>query len=263
MRLSSLARLALHLTLLLVLSVLLGACALSDDRTWQQVTETGVLRVGTDASYPPFEYVEGDGRIVGFDADVVSEIGQRLGVQVELVNISYDSLYDALITARVDLLASALVPIPSMEEKVSYSVPYFNAGQHLVVPIGSPVQSLWDMEGQRLAVEFGSEGDAEARRWQRRLASLIIVRTTDPEAALQAVMAGEADAALVDGISARLGVGQHEELAIAAAVDDRLFALAVGDDSPILLAEVNKALREMQRDGTLETLIERWFGPQR
>ncbi len=183
MRLPSSVRFALHLTLWLMIGVLSSACTPSD-RIWQQVTETGVLRVGTDASYPPFEYVEDDGHIVGFDADLVSEIGRRLGVQVELVNISYDSLYDALITARVDMLASALVPIPQMEEKVSYSVPYFNAGQHLVVPVGSSVRSLWDMEGQRLAVELGSEGDAEARRWQRRLASLTVVRLADSEEAL-------------------------------------------------------------------------------
>ncbi len=262
MRLPSSVRFALHLTLWLMIGVLSSACTPSD-RIWQQVTETGVLRVGTDASYPPFEYVEDDGRIVGFDADLVSEIGRRLGVQVELVNISYDSLYDALITARVDMLASALVPIPQMEEKVSYSVPYFNAGQHLVVPVGSSVRSLRDMEGQRLAVELGSEGDAEARRWQRRLASLTVVHLADSEEALQAVTEGEAAAALVDGISARLAVGQHEGLTIAATVSDRLFVLVVGDESPILLAEVNKALREMQHDGTLDTLVERWFGPQR
>lgn len=248
---------------ILVLGGLLNACLSPQDRVWQRVQETGVLRVGTDASYPPFEYVDASGQIAGFDAGLLKAIGQRLGMQVELVNISYDGLYDSLITARVDLLASALIPMPQMEGKVGYSTPYFNAGQHLVVRVGSPVRTMRDMEGRRLAVEYGSDGDAEARRWQRRLAALMVIRYTDPDAALQAVLEGEADAALVDGISARLGVGQHPELAAASAVSDMLFVLAVSEDSPTLLSKVNEALREMLRDGTVEALIEEWFGPQR
>ncbi len=252
-----------HFLTILTLGGLLNACFSPQDSTWQRVLERGVLRVGTDASYPPFEYVDAEGQIVGFDADLLKAVGQRLGVQVELVNISYDGLYDSLITAQVDLLASALIPMPQMEEKVSYSVPYFNAGQHLVVRVGSSVRTMRDMEGRRLAVEYGSDGDAEARRWQRRLAALTVIRYADPDAALQAVIEGEADAALVDGISARLGVGQHPELAAASAASDVLFVLVVSEDSPILLSKVNEALHEMLRDGTVEALIEKWFGPQR
>jgi polar amino acid transport system substrate-binding protein len=254
--------LLLHAAIIITV-LLLTACARPEDRAWQQVQQTGVLRVGLDASYPPFETLEETGQIVGFDADLAAEIGRRLGVQVELVNIAYDGLYDSLVTRRVDLLASALVPLPEAEESVSFSVPYFNAGEHLVVPAGSPVQSMDDLDGRVVAVETGSGGDVEARRWQRRLADLTVERYVDPAAALQAVLDGTADAALVDGIAARLAVGAHPELALAGSVNDLLFTLVTAEESPILLEETNQALEDMLRDGTIERLIEKWFGPQR
>lgn len=247
----------------IIMALLPAACARPEDRAWQQVQETGVLRVGLDASYPPFETLDESGRIVGFDADLATEIGRRLGVRVELVNIAYDGLYDSLVTRRVDLLASALAPLPEAEESVSFSVPYFNAGEHLVVPAGSPVQSMDDLDGRVVAVECGSGGDVEARRWQRRLADLAVERYDDPAAALRAVLDGAADAALVDGIAARLAVGAHPELALAGSVNDLLFTLVAADDSPILLEKADEVLQDMLRDGTVEQFIEKWFGPQR
>jgi len=215
-----------------------------------------------DAAYPPFEDVNDAGEIVGFDVDLAREIGQRLGIDVQFANIPYDGLYDALVTSQVDMLVSALVAGWENEAKANFTVPYFNAGEHLVVPVDSGLSSMDDISGHTLAVEYGSGGDVEARKWERRLANLTVARYPDPGAALTAVLDGEADAALVDGISARLGAGQHSELRVAESVTDQLFAIAVGDESDNLLTEVNKTLDDMIRDGTVEALIEQWFGSQ-
>ncbi len=248
---------------LLVSAGVLVACGRSEDQSWEQVQQTGTLRVGMDATYPPFEYVDENNQIVGFDVDFALEIGRRLGLELTFVNIPYDSLYDSLSTRRVEVLISALVASPELEGKADFTVPYFNAGEHLVVPFGSDIRAMDDLDGLSLAVEYGSGGDVEARRWQRRLAALDVVRYPDPDSALLAVVNGETDAALVDGIAARLGVGQHADLSIATHVDDVLFAVAVGEDSAILLTRLNGVIDEMMRDGTVGALIEKWFGPQR
>ena len=253
--------------LLLLLAVwglsTVGAGKREEDVVWQHVQQTGLLRVGMDASYPPFEYVNEQNEIVGFDVDFAHEIGRRLGVEIEFVNIAYDGLYDALLVGQVDVLISALAAAPEFEGKALFSVPYFNAGDYLVVPPGSPVHSMEDLSGRTLAVEYGPGGDVEARRWERRLADLTVVRQLDSSAAIMAVVNGQADAALVDGITARLSVGQHPDLALADNVTETLFAVGLPPESFALKERMDAIVGEMLRDGTIEALIERWFGPQR
>jgi len=262
-RLTSRSHPLIKILFALVLVLLLPACSPKDeDHAWEQVQATGVIRVGMDAAYPPFEDVNDAGDIVGFDVDLAREIGQRLGVNVEFVNIPYDGLYDALVTGQVELLVSALVAGWENEAKANFSIPYFNAGEYLVVPTTSELASMDEMTGHTLAVEYGSGGDVEARKWERRLANMTVARYSDPTAALTAVLDGEADAALVDGISARLGAGQHAELVARPQESDQLFAVAVGEDSLELLTQINITLNDMLQDGTVGALIDKWFGSQ-
>jgi cystine transport system substrate-binding protein len=119
----------------------LAACARPDD-AWDRVCATGILRVGMDASFPPFETIAADGTLVGFDVDLAQELGQRLGpalsgaegIEVQFVaNLPYDGLYDALAVDRVDVVISALVVNPARVADFAYSTSYFDAGQVLVV----------------------------------------------------------------------------------------------------------------------------------
>jgi polar amino acid transport system substrate-binding protein len=231
-----------------------------EDQAWQRIQSSGVLRVGMDASYPPFEDVDADGQIVGFDVDLAREIGRRLGLEVSFANIPYDGLYDALLVGQVDVLISALVAAPEFEGKANFSLPYFNAGDYLVVPVDSSVEHITDLTGHILAVEYGSSGDVQARQWERRLSALTIQRYSDPELALQAVISREADAALVDGITARLGVGHFPELMLGPSVTDAFFAVAVPEESNLLLEKMNETIEALADDGTLSQLIAKWFG---
>jgi polar amino acid transport system substrate-binding protein len=246
----------------IVVVAALAGCQPDQDRAWQRARSSGVLRVGLDASYPPFEYVDEDNQIVGFDVDLAREIGARLELEIVLVNIAYDGLYDSLATQQADVLISAILPGYDDEGRADFSAPYFNAGEHLVVPSGSPVHGMADLEGRTLAVEYGSGGDVEARRWERRLARLSVIRLATPDAALAALLDGSADAAVVDGISARLGVGADPRLVIVESVSDDLFVIAVPQGSRALLDQINTTLDDLLAEGFVDQLIEEWFGPQ-
>jgi polar amino acid transport system substrate-binding protein len=230
------------------------------DNTWDRIEQSRALRIAMDASYPPFEDLDGAGNIIGFDVDLAHEIGRRLGLQIAITNIAYDGLADALVSGQVDMLLSALTAPPQLEGKARLSIPYFNAGDVLVTPAGSTIKAMADMEGHSLAVEYGSSGDVEARKWERRLSDLKILRYPLADAALTAVAAGEADATLTDGISARLAVGKDSRLALGANVTDSLFVAAMPKDSPALQEKIDDTLREMLSDGTVAQLIEKWFG---
>lgn len=223
--------------------------------------ESGVLRVGMDAGFPPFETIAADGTLVGFDVDLARELGRRLSVDVQFVaNLPYDGLYDALAVGRVDVVISALVVSPARMDDFAYSIPYFDAGQVLVVREGeSGIEEMADLSGCTLAVEFGTQGDLEARKRARRLPGLAVVPYQTAAEALAALAAGEADAALVDHVSALAATGL---VIVGDPVVEEPYAVAMRHDSRHLLRAINDALAEMEVDGTIEALIERWMSTQ-
>ena len=273
-----------HCSLILVLV----ACA-PPDAAWDHVCETGVLRVGMDASFPPFESVAADGTLVGFDVALAQELSRRLepalsacpeqsrreaeGVEVQFVaNLPYDGLYDALAVDRVDVVISALVVNPARMADFAYSTSYFDAGQVLVVrppsvppksggeARGSNIEEMTDLDGCTLAVEFGTRGDLEARKWARRLSGLTIVQYQTAAEALAAVADGKADTALVDHVSALMETPAGSGLVIVGQpVVEEPYAVAVRRDSQRLLRAINEALEEMEADGTLEMLVAEWL----
>jgi arginine/lysine/histidine/glutamine transport system substrate-binding and permease protein len=243
--------------LLLLLSQ--AACAGRPDQ-WDRIRTAGVLRVGMDASFPPFEMIAAGGALQGFDVDLARELGCRLGLEVTFTaNLPYDGLYDALAVGQVDLVASALVIDPSRTADFAYSTPYFDAGQVLVVRHGQTgIERMEDLAGQRLAVELGSLGDETARAWSGRLADLSVVQQETAQAALALLAQGGADAALVDHVSA-LAAGAAALEIVGAPVVEEPLALAMRADDRGLQRAVDRALAAMEADGTLERLLGRWL----
>ena len=259
--------------------ILLAACSHPDD-TWDRVRDSGIMRVGMDASFPPFETIAGDGGLVGFDVDLAQELGRRLRVEVQFVaNLPYDGLYDALAVDRVDVVISALVVNPTRMADFAYSIPYFDAGQVLVVHEWEPgIGGIPDLGGRTLAVEFGTQGDLEARKWARRLAGVTVVPYQTAAEALAAVEVGEADAALVDHVSAlaagaraparkrplpdalqESGDGKALIIVGPPAVGEP-YAVAARRESRHLLQAIDDVLAEMEADGTMEELRAEWLG---
>ena len=249
------------------LAVALTVCAISAcfapaRPAWQRIQQTGTLRVGMDPSFPPFESVAADGSLQGLDVDLAREIARRLGVEAHFVaNLPYDGLYDALTAQRVDLVISALAVDSRRMDDYVYSRSYFNAGQVLVGRVGqASVGSMSDLEGHRLAVVLGTEGDREGRRWARRLTGLVLAQYRTPAQALSAVKRGEMDVALVDHVSALQTLDEARDLTIMGEpVIDVSYACAMRHDEEQLLQAVDGALISMEDDGTMETLITRWL----
>ena len=251
----------------LALAATLAACVLSscsstDDPTWNRIQETETLMVGMDASFPPFESIDADGSLFGFDVDLARELSSRLDVTPRFIaNLPYDGLYDALTAGRVDIVISALVVAPSQTGDYAYSSVYFDAGYVLVARAGEETaSSMNDLGGHSLAVALGTEGDREARRWARRLADLDIVQYDTPVEALEALVAGETDLALVDRVSALLapGKGQHVQI-VGDPVTEVPYACAVRRESKQLLEAVDEALQAMEEDGTMDELFSTWL----
>ncbi len=257
----------LALAALLVIAASLAAWRLTrpgarfgpQDGTWRRVQINGDLYVGLDPSYPPFAEWTPE-QIVGIEADLAREIGRRLGVETHILIMGYDSLYDALYTGNVDMLIAGLHPDSTLTHWVYYSQPYFDAGQVLVSPREEPVSDMRALDGKTVAVELAASGDAEARRWARRLRALTVERHLLPQDAMRAVEEGQAAAALVDTISARQYLPAHPALVMAAettVAEPYVIAMRRGDFR--LTAHVEQALKAIKADGTLDEIIARWL----
>jgi ABC-type amino acid transport substrate-binding protein len=219
-----------------------------------------------EANWVPFEFVDGTGQLAGFDVELAQELGRRLGLEVQFVpNLSFDGLYDALTAGRVDVVISAVVVDMGRSADFAYSVPYFDAGQVLVVgPEGAGIEGLPDLAGRTLAVELGSGGDSVARRWARRLPGLTLLHTPAAGAALDAVAAGRAEAALTDRTTALMALDGYAEAGLYISgepVTGEQYAVVTLRESGALLRVVNRALVAMREDGTLGRLEGKWLGP--
>lgn len=243
-----------------------GTILAPDDRIWARIQSERVLRVATDASYPPFSAVGPDGALYGLDVDLANALGDRLDVTVRIENITYDALLQALASERADLVISAFVADLNQLDDAAYSEPYFVSGLRAVVPHDDPgeLDSLapWTWAQARvLGVEYGSMGDVLSRQWARRVAGLTVERYETAADALDALLAGEVTAVLADAVTAHAYVGAHDAVRLSGpALDPEPYVIATGARSPQLLREVNRILAELEADGTLSALRQKHLG---
>ena len=103
--------------------------------------KAGVLTVGSDATWPPMEYVEGD-TIVGFDVDLTKEIASRLGLELDYQNAAWDGIFPALIVHKYDMVISSVTITEDRQKEMDFSIPYFNTDQAFSVRADSDINSV-------------------------------------------------------------------------------------------------------------------------
>lgn len=219
----------------------------------------GVLRVGVDPSNPPFAFFADD-QIQGLEIDLAQALAQALKVQIQLVPLGFDGLYDAIKVEQVDIVIAALTPDPLRTAEVIYSPPYYDDGLVLISPADQPISAMELLSGHALAYPFGSEADTEAHRWLRRIQPFATQAYETPATALDAVRLGTADAALVQATDANVYARaradwQHVQQAVA----HTPFVIATNAKNGRLAGVIESSLRQLQTDGTLAAILDRWL----
>jgi polar amino acid transport system substrate-binding protein len=254
---------------MLLAAVALGVVALraygglvGADPTWERIHREGVVRVGMDASFPPFEVVDEHGRFAGLDVDLATALAERWGVGVQFVNVHFDGLYDALHADKFDLIISALPYDRTMTRDVAYSISYYDAGQVLLAPVtAGEVQSIADLDGRRCGVELGSEAHQLVRQLARdRGLSIEVVPVREVGELPERLLAGELDGVVCDSLTAHDWMARWPGLRLAGPpLTSDPYVIAARPTSPELLNQVNLALREWRADGYLDELQDHWF----
>ena len=233
----------------------------------EPVRAAGVLRIGTDASYPPASSFASDGRtVVGFEPDLAAAVGRVLGLRVEMVPTPFSDLIDAVEGHELDLAMSAMTDTAEREEVVDF-VDYFTAGTSVVVRRGNPkgVLDLADLCGRDVAVEVGTVQVDLLERAQGRCRpeNPIRVRTFDDNAeALLQVRTGRATAVLSDyppavELVTNPRTRAHYQLAADTQYEPGLYGIAVAKDAGTLRDALHGALERVMASGEYADVLGR------
>ena len=220
----------------------------------------GVYKIGTNAEYPPFELVDDAGNIIGFDPDMMEAIAKAAGLEIEWVNTKWDGIFVALASGEFDAVISAATITEERAETVDFSDPYFEAGQVIVVRAAeTEIETDEDLAGKRVGVQLGTTGDI----WLTEQTNAEVVRYEENTLAVQALAAGDVDAAVMDSPTAAEIVKANPELRLKllpGVYTDENYGIAVSKDKPELLKAINEGLAAVKADGTYDQIYDKWFG---
>jgi ABC-type amino acid transport substrate-binding protein len=213
--------------------------------------EEGILTVGTDLPYPPFEYRDEGGELTGFDVEIMDEIASRIGLETEYVDSPFDTIFTDLANGQFDVVISGATITPEREQEVNFSEPYFNSLQALVAADDSGIASFDDLgEGDSVSVQTGTTGEIWAEE-NLQPNGVEIRAFPDYPPVYNALEAGQVDAVVYDESSAIPETFNRPGLEVVDTVDTgEAYGIAVDPNNEDLLDAVNEALQAMIDDGT-------------
>jgi arginine/lysine/histidine transporter system substrate-binding protein len=236
------------------------------DNSWQQVQQAGVLRVGTSADYAPFEYYNDKFVLDGFDIALIQQIGQKLGLKVELNDFAFDGLPTAVALDQVDVAIGALSVTPERQAIADFSNVYY-AGQDAVLsrPEADPknLQNPTALAAARLGVQTNSIYDTYAR--QQLIDTGVMPKQnlyvySDISQAVGDLKAKRIDAVWLDLKPAQSFVNQGGVKILSQDLNQQLYAIGLKKGAGTLRDKINAALTQLQNDGTVAKLQEQYLG---
>lgn len=249
---------ALALMAIMILCSFAGCGA--KGKTLAEVKEAGKLTVATSPDFPPFESIEG-GEVVGIEIDIMNLIAKELGVELEIVQMDFDSVLFGVQSAKYDCGMSGITANEDRKENMLFTTPYYNAAQVIVVKADSAIKGKADLTGKKVSVQTGTTADEGCKAEGLEVSAF--AANADAKAALTT---GKVDAWIVDNLTAIQMVEESDGLVI---LDEKMteepyaFAFAFGSED--LVAEIDKALKTLIDNGTVESIFanygETYFKP--
>lgn len=238
-----------------------GSAAAPADETAEAAPLTineGQLIMATNAYFPPYEYYEGE-EIVGIDAEIAAAVAERLGLELVIEDIEFDSIIAGIQTGKYDIGLAGMTVTEDRLQSVNFSTPYATGIQSIIVPEGSPITNLDDLlEGDYIVgVQSGTTGDIYMTD---DVGEERVDRYSKGNDAVLALMQGKVDAVVIDNQPAIAFVAANEGLMILETpytVED--YAMAIAKENTALLEQVNAILAELEADGTLRSIIDSYI----
>ncbi|WP_345887465.1 basic amino acid ABC transporter substrate-binding protein [Shewanella algae] len=235
------------LLLAAVTALLLTGCGKDQD----------VLVVGTNATFPPFEYMGGANgdEVKGLDIDIAKAIADDAGKTLKVENLNFDALIVALNSGKVDFIASGMTITDERKESVNFSTPYYEATQVVIVNQDSPeYKTPADLAGKKIAVQLGSTGDIIAKE----LKADVVAFNSGFEAFME-LKNHRVDMVLFDSQPAAEHLAKNPTLKqLNVNFSPEFYGIAVPKDKPELLKQINATLSRLKSSGEYKQLIEKY-----
>ena len=229
--------------------ILAGVSALAD-----------TLVMGTNAQFPPYEYVEG-GEVVGIDAEVAQAICDKLGYELEIQDMEFNSIISYVQTGKIDFGMAGMTVTEERLEKVSFTTYYATGIQAVIVKEGSPITCVDDLYAEGadylIGVQTSTTGDIYATD---DFGADHVMQYDNGATAVAALSAGKVDCVIIDNEPAKVFVEKNEGLVLLDteyAMED--YAICVAKENTELLEKMDAALEELIADGTVQTILDKYI----
>lgn len=222
------------------------------------------LIVGTSADFPPFEYIDDSGNIVGFDVEMITNILEDAGYTVEVQDISFDSLIPSLQNGKIDVIAAAMTITEARKQQIDFSNPYYEADQSIIIKVGSNLNLTNDQDLQNYSVgaqtgttgagwikenlvDNGTMSDDDFRRYETYTLAVIDL------------VNGNIDAIVLDKPVAESYVKNQNVEILRTIITEEYYGLGVKKGDTELLEKINTGLSTFMESDDWDTLIIKYF----
>jgi len=219
---------------------------------------SNVLIVGSDTTYPPFEFIE-NGEAVGFDIDIIREIASRLEKDLEIVSISWDPEYKELLEGKLDMVISAVPAVEEKEEIIDFSTPYYKLNYLLISLIGSEKMIKEDLEGERIGIL-----ETDRDNLDKDYLSKYEITTYGEIMGMMDDLRNKKIEGVLIAVPIAVNILKENKdtcLVLDEVKSSKEFAIVFCKGSE-LKEEVDKVLEKIYEDGTYDAIYDRWFSYQ-
>ena len=234
----------LALALAAVMAFALVACNAPAEET---------LTMGTNAAFPPYEFMDENNNVVGIDAEIAAAVAEKLGMKLEIKDMAFESLITAVSSGAVDIVLAGMTVTEERKESVNFSDSYATGVQVVIVTEDSAIASIEDLAGKKIGVQTGTTGDIYCAGDYGEDA---VARYDNGALAVAALQNGQVDCVVIDNEPAKAFVEANEGLKL---LDTEYitedYAAAIAKDNTELLDKVNAALAELKADGKIDEII--------
>ena len=219
----------------------------------------GVLTMGTNATFPPYEYYEGD-KVVGIDAEISEAIAKKLGLTLEIVDMDFNSLVSAVQSGKIDISAAGMTVTEDRLQNVDFTDSYSTGVQVVIVPEDSEIASVDDLAGKLIGVQDATTGHIYC---SDDFGEENVIAYNSGAMAVQALKDGKVDCVVIDQEPAKNFVAVNEGLKI---LDTEYvtedYAIAVAKENTALKDAINAAMAELKEDGTIQGILDKYISAE-
>lgn len=238
------------MSMMVLIFVVFMGCTKDEKKT---VSNEKIYVVGTNAEYPPYEYLENN-KVVGFDADIIEELSKRVGFNYKWSNMNFDGLISALQAKKVDMIIAGMTVTEERKNFINFSTPYVSPNICYIVLKNNNLNSAKDLENKKFGVELGTTEEGIARKIQ----GADVIPFTGHTAALLALKANKIDAMLLDETVAQKYMENNPEIQSIGVASGESKAMAFNKSDEELKNKIDIELKKMIDDGTIQNLKEKY-----